>query len=136
MRSFSDPPRARPLGRPVRPMRPSRSLGDLGATVVVFVQVVATLWRPDPRLADVGAGRVCEQVFDRDTDRVPMSVEQIENLRRSSAMGPPESQVAELLETAAESPATMREIAKVLHALGSRWPGVRAALNELNKLTR
>ena len=47
----------------------------------------------------------------------------------------PKSQVDELLETAAELARRQREIAKVLHSLGSRWPGVRAALNELNKLT-
>jgi hypothetical protein len=68
---------------------------------------------------------------------MPMSVEQIESLRRSNAMGSlPASQVAELLETAAELARRQREISKALHALGSRWPGVRAALNELNKLTR
>lgn len=65
-----------------------------------------------------------------------MSVEQIENLRRSNAMGSlPKGQVDELLETAVELARRQREIAKVLHSLGSRWPGVRAALNELNKLT-
>ncbi len=67
---------------------------------------------------------------------VPMSLEQIESLRRSHAMGSlPSSQVAELLETAAELARRQREIGKVLHALGRRWPGVRAVLNELNKLT-
>ena len=66
-----------------------------------------------------------------------MSLEQIENLRRSHSMHSlPQSQVTELLETAAELAHRQREIAKALHALGSRWPGVRAALNELNKLTR
>jgi hypothetical protein len=66
-----------------------------------------------------------------------MSVEQIESLRRSNAMGSlSKSQVDELLETAAELAHRHREIAKILHSLGSRWPGVRAALNELNKLTR
>ena len=65
-----------------------------------------------------------------------MSVEQIETLRRSNAMGAlPKSQVDELLETAAELARRQREIAKILHSLGSRWPGVRAALNELSKLT-
>ena len=62
---------------------------------------------------------------------MPLSVEQIECLRRSKAMGSlPSSQVDELLDTAADL-----AIAKVLHSLGSRWPGVRAALNDLNKLT-
>lgn len=65
-----------------------------------------------------------------------MSVEQIESLRRSNAMGSlPRSQVEELLDTAVELARREREIAKVLHSLGSRWPGVRAALNELNRLT-
>ena len=68
---------------------------------------------------------------------MPLSVEQIESLRRSNAMGSlPASQVTELLDTAAELARRQREIAKALGALGSRWPGVRAALNELNKLTR
>lgn len=67
---------------------------------------------------------------------MPLSVEQIESLRRSNAMGSlPQGQIDELLETAAELARRQREIAKVLHALGSRWPGVRAALNELNRLT-
>lgn len=66
-----------------------------------------------------------------------MSVEQIESLRRSNAMGSlPQSQIDELIETAVELARRQREITKVLHALGSRWPGVRAALNELNRLTR
>lgn len=66
-----------------------------------------------------------------------MSVEQIESLRRSNAMNSlPASQVTELLETAAELARRQREIAKALRSLGSRWPGVRAALNELNKLSR
>lgn len=53
-----------------------------------------------------------------------------------TAMGSlPKSQIDELLETAADLAQRQREIAKVLHSLGSRWPGVRAALNELNKLT-
>lgn len=47
----------------------------------------------------------------------------------------PKSQVDELLATAAELARRQREIAKVLHSLGSRWPSVRAALNELSKLT-
>ncbi len=47
----------------------------------------------------------------------------------------PSSQVDELLDTAADLAMRQREIAKVLHSLGSRWPGVRAALNDLNKLT-
>ncbi len=65
-----------------------------------------------------------------------MSVEQIENLRRSNATGSlPQSQVDELIETAVELARRQREIAKVLHSLGSRWPGVRHALNELNRLT-
>ena len=67
---------------------------------------------------------------------MPMSVEQIESLRRSHAMSAlPSSQVAELLETAAELARQQREISKVLQSLGSRWPGVRHALNELNRLT-
>lgn len=67
---------------------------------------------------------------------MPLSVEQIESLRRSHAMSSlPKSQVEELLETAAELAQRQREIAKALHSLGSRWPGVRAALNELNRLT-
>ena len=68
---------------------------------------------------------------------MPLSVEQIESLRRSNAMGSlPKSQIEELLQTASELAHREREIAKVLQSLGSRWPGVRAALNELNKLTR
>jgi hypothetical protein len=68
---------------------------------------------------------------------MPLSVEQIESLRRSKAMGSlPSSQIDELLDTAADLAQRQREIAKVLHSLGSWWPGVRAALNELNKLTR
>lgn len=68
---------------------------------------------------------------------MPLFVEQIESLRRSNAMGSlPGSQVTELLDTAAEFARRQREIANALRALGSRWPGVRAALNELNKLTR
>jgi hypothetical protein len=67
---------------------------------------------------------------------MPMSVEQIESLRRSHAMSPlPNNQVAELLDTAAELARRQREISKVLQSLGSRWPGVRHALNELNRLT-
>lgn len=67
---------------------------------------------------------------------MPMSVEQIESLRRSHAMGAlPNNQVAELLETAAELARRQREISKVLQSLGSRWPGVRHALNELSRLT-
>lgn len=66
---------------------------------------------------------------------MPMSVEQIESLRRSHSMGSlPNNQVAELLETAAELARRQREISKVLQSLGSRWPGVRHALNELNRL--
>jgi len=65
-----------------------------------------------------------------------MSLEQIESLRRSRAMGPLSStQVDELLDTAVELARRHREISKILHALGSRWPAVRAALNELNKMT-
>ena len=68
---------------------------------------------------------------------MPLSVEQIEGLRRSNAMGSlPQSQIDELIETAAELARRQREIDKALHSLGSRWPGVRAALNELNRLTR
>jgi hypothetical protein len=71
-----------------------------------------------------------------EAEPVPLSVEQIESLRRSNAMGSlPKSQINELLETAADLAQRQREIAKVLHSLGSRWPGVRAALNELNRLT-
>lgn len=67
---------------------------------------------------------------------MPMSVEQIESLRRSHAMSAlPNNQVTELLDTAAELARRQREISKVLQALGSRWPGVRHALNELNRLT-
>jgi len=67
---------------------------------------------------------------------VPQSLEQIEGLRRSNAMGSlPTSQVDELLDTAVELARRQREIAKALHSLRSRWPGVRAALNELNQLT-
>ena len=70
--------------------------------------------------------------------RMPMSLEQIEGLRRSHAMGSalPKSQVDDLLETALELARRQRAIAKSLHSLGSRWPGVRAALNELNHLTK
>ena len=76
-------------------------------------------------------------VRSREADGVPLSVEQIESLRRSNAMGSlPKNQIDELLETAAELARRQREISKVLYSLGSRWPGVRAALNELNKLTR
>jgi hypothetical protein len=76
-------------------------------------------------------------VRSRDTGEMPLSLEQIESLRRSNAMGSlPQSQIDELLETAAELARRQREISKALHSLGSRWPGVRAALNELNKLTR
>jgi hypothetical protein len=76
-------------------------------------------------------------VRSREDDEVPLSLEQIESLRRSNAMGSlPQSQIDELLETAAELARRQREISKALHSLGSRWPGVRAALNELNKLTR
>jgi len=46
----------------------------------------------------------------------------------------PRSQIDELIATAAELARRQREIAKVLHSLGSRWPSVRAALNELSKL--
>ncbi len=68
---------------------------------------------------------------------MPLSVEQIENLRRSHAMGSlPKSEVEALLDTAVELARRQREIGKILHTLGSRWPGVRAALNELNKLTK
>lgn len=68
---------------------------------------------------------------------MPMSLEQIESLRRSNAMGSlPRSQVDELLDTAIELARRQRDIAKALHSLGSRWPGVRHALNELNRLTR
>ncbi len=77
------------------------------------------------------------RVRSREADKVPLSLEQIESLRRSNAMGSlPQSQIDELLETAAELAGRQREISKALHSLGSRWPGVRAALNELNKLTR
>ncbi len=48
----------------------------------------------------------------------------------------PQSQIDELIETAAELASRQRDIDKALHSLGSRWPGVRAALNELNRLTR
>lgn len=65
-----------------------------------------------------------------------MTCEQIEGLRRSNAgSGLPKSQVDELLETAAELARRQREIDKILHSLVSRWPGVRAALNQLAKLT-
>ena len=75
-------------------------------------------------------------VRSREATAVPLSVEQIESLRRSHAMGSlPKGQIDELLETAADLAQRQREIAKVLHSLGSRWPGVRAALNELNRLT-
>ena len=37
--------------------------------------------------------------------------------------------------TAAELARRRREIAKVPHSLGSRWPECRAELNELSKLT-
>jgi hypothetical protein len=67
---------------------------------------------------------------------MPLSVEQLEGLRRSHAMGSlPKSQVDELLETAVELARRQREISKVLYSLGTRWPSVRAALNELSKLT-
>ena len=66
-----------------------------------------------------------------------MSVEQIESVRRSAAMSPlPPATVMEVLDTAAELARRQREIDRVLSSLGSRWPGVRAALNELSKLTR
>lgn len=66
---------------------------------------------------------------------MPMSVEEIENLRRSAACATlSRTSVDELIETAAELARRQREIAKVLHSLGSRWPSVRAALNELTKL--
>ncbi len=68
---------------------------------------------------------------------MPLSVEQIESLRRSHAMGSlPRSQVDELIETAVELARRQRDIARALDSLGSRWPGVRHALNELNRLTR
>ena len=65
-----------------------------------------------------------------------LSPESIEGYRRSAAMAPlPRSAVVEIIETAAELARRQREIAKALHALQSRWPGVRGALNELAKLT-
>ena len=68
---------------------------------------------------------------------MPLSVEQIEGLRRSQAMAQlSATHVDELLETAGELARRQREIDKVLASLHSRWPGVRAALNELVKLTR
>lgn len=68
---------------------------------------------------------------------VPMSVEEIEQLRRSKAIAPlSASHVDELLETAAELAHRQREINRVLASLTSRWPGVGAALNELSKLTK
>jgi len=48
----------------------------------------------------------------------------------------PPATVMEVLDTAAELARRQREIDRVLSSLGSRWPGVRAALNELSKLTR
>ncbi|MBI4932918.1 MAG: hypothetical protein HY828_03505 [Actinobacteria bacterium] len=64
-------------------------------------------------------------------------VEQIESLRRSNSMGSlPQSQIDELIETAVELARRQRDIARALDSLGSRWPGVRHALNELNRLTR
>lgn len=67
---------------------------------------------------------------------MPLSVEQIEGMRRSHAMGSlPPSQIDDQLETAAVLAQRQREIAMVLHSLGRRWPGVRHALNELNRLT-
>ena len=44
--------------------------------------------------------------------------------------------VIEVLETAAELARRQREIDKILHSLTSRWPGVRAALNELARVNR
>jgi len=71
----------------------------------------------------------------REAGAMALSVEQIETLRRSAAMSSlPPGQVDELIATAAELAQRQREIAKVLHSLGSRWPSVRAALNELTKL--
>jgi hypothetical protein len=68
---------------------------------------------------------------------VRLSVEEIEGLRRSQAMAPlSASHVEQLLETAGELARRQREIDKVLASLGTRWPGVRAALNELAKLTK
>ena len=65
-----------------------------------------------------------------------LSPESIEGYQRSAAMAPlPPDAVAEILETAAELARRQREIAKALHALHSRWPAVRGALNELSKLT-
>jgi len=73
----------------------------------------------------------------REAAGMPLSVEQIESLRRSNAMGSlPQSQIDELIETAVELARRQRDIARVLDSLGSRWPGVRHALNELNRLTR
>jgi hypothetical protein len=66
-----------------------------------------------------------------------MSVEQIESMRRSAAMAPlSPASVMEVLETAAELARRHREIAKILHSIGSRWPDVRAALNALARLTK
>lgn len=48
----------------------------------------------------------------------------------------PQSQIDELIETAVELARRQRDIARTLDSLGSRWPGVRHALNELNRLTR
>ena len=65
-----------------------------------------------------------------------LTVEQIEQLKRSAAMAPlSQTQVAEVLETASVLAAREREIARILASLGSRWPGVRHALNELSKLS-
>ena len=65
-----------------------------------------------------------------------LTVEQLEQLRRSAAMAPlSQTQVAEVLETATVLAAREREIAKILTSLSSRWPGVRHALNELAKLS-
>lgn len=66
-----------------------------------------------------------------------MTPEHLEGLRRSHvSAGLPRSQVDELLETAIDLARRQREIDRILHSLTTRWPGVRAALNELAKLTK
>jgi hypothetical protein len=71
-----------------RARRAGAAFGSAGASRCLACQPLSAL-RTDVR--------------SRDTGGMPMSVEQIESLRRSNAMGSlPASQVAELLETAAE----------------------------------
>jgi hypothetical protein len=78
----------------------------------------------------------CVHVFDRARLDLMLSPEAIEGYRRSAAMAPlAPAAVAEIIDTAAELARRQREIAKALHALHSRWPAVRGALNELSKLT-